>query len=142
MTLTNLVALVNKRLAGEQFTYSELEAYLDDAIDQINTRLNAIFPVFSEFNNTAVGYPNYAYFPDRYLRMVVVPMTAAKFYTVDEEGAGGAQDYRVEAEQGLFYMERDYSNSIPDAYRATATQGVLPLVSTNEDRGLEYDGTF
>ena len=142
MELTKLVALINRRLAGEQFTYSELEAYLDDAIDQINTRLDAAFPVFSEFTSVTAGYPNYAFFPDRYLRMYVVPAVAAKFYSVDEEGAGGAQDYRMEAEQALFLMERDYSNSVPEAYQAAAKQGLLPQLDTNEDRGLEIYGEF
>lgn len=142
MTLTKIVAAVNARLAGEQFTYTELEAHLDAALDQINTRLDATFPVFSEFNSTDhASYPDYNFFPDKYIRMVVVPLAAAKFYSVDEEGAGGAADYRLEAEQNLFFMERDYSASIPEEYQATG-QGHLPLTDLHEDRGIEYYGDF
>ena len=35
----------------------------------------------------------------------------------DEEGNNTAQQYAVDYQQNLFYMERDYSFSIPEAYR-------------------------
>lgn len=142
MTLTKIVGLINKRLAGEQFVYSELEAFLDDAIDQINTRLDAAYPTFSEFNSTDhASYPDYNFFPDKYIRMVVTPMAAAGFYSVDEEGAGGAQDYKMEAMTNLFLMERDWSQNVPVAYQAPVRQGHFPAVA-DQERGMEFYGEF
>ena len=82
MDINTLVKLTNQKLAGETLLYSQLEPYFDDVIDKINTELNAIFPTFSEHrerNQTDSGIPAYTYFPDMYIRSVVVVGAAVGF---------------------------------------------------------------
>ena len=122
MDINTLVKLTNQKLAGETLLYSQLEPYFDDVIDKINTELNAIFPTFSEHrerNQTDSGIPAYTYFPDMYIRSVVVVGAAVGFYTVDEEGIITAQQMQVEYNTNLFMMKRDYSEQVPEKYKAT-----------------------
>ena len=122
MDINTLVKLTNQKLAGETLLYSQLEPYFDDVIDKINTELNAIFPTFSEHrerNQTDSGIPAYTYFPDMYIRSVVVVGAAVGFYTVDEEGILTAQQMQVEYNTNLFMMKRDYSEQVPEKYKAT-----------------------
>lgn len=145
MDLNKIVQLINAKLAGELFTYAELESYMDEVIDDINTRLNAKFPVFSEFNSTEYPqYPNYNFFPDKYIRSVVVCGAASKFYTTDEEGAVSASIYSYEYMERLFNMVRDFSVLVPEEYQAEAT-GFLTsedpddLANTIKDTSLLFD---
>lgn len=126
MRLQDLVRLVNNRLAGEQLTFEQLRAFLDDTIFDINTRLDTKFPLFSEFNNETYPeqYPNYNFFPDQYIRSVVSMGAAYKFYISDEEGIDTAPKYGQEYAKNLFYMERDYINLVPDIWRVDA-QGYI-----------------
>jgi hypothetical protein len=126
MELSIIVKRINRRLAGEMLTYAELEEHLDAVVDEINTRLNSTFPVFSEFNNTdyPAQYPNYTFFPDKYIRSVVIPGAAAKFYVTDEEGIDTAPKYNEEYTKNLFYMERDYSENIPVEFQSDNTSSV------------------
>ena len=122
MDINTLVKLTNQKLAGETLLYSQLEPYFDDVIDKINTELNAIFPTFSEHrerNQTDSDIPAYTYFPDMYIRSVVVVGAAVGFYTVDEEGIITAQQMQVEYNTNLFMMKRDYSEQVPEQYKAT-----------------------
>ena len=139
MEITTIVKFVNKKLAGEILIYSELEVYLDSVIDEINAKLNSCFPVFSEFNNTdhIAVYPNYNFFPEKYIRTVVIPGTAAKFYIQDAEGMATAPQFDIEYLTGLFLMERDYLSQVPELFQVTETQGVLGISELDQDRGLE-----
>lgn len=126
MTLTQLITFVNAKLAGEILTYDQLKVHLDAVIDDINSKLNSTFPSFSEFNSTDYSaYPNYNLFPDKYIRSVVTTGAAFYFYITDEEGALSAIEYGKEYQTKLFEMQRDYSNSIPSEYQATAQGYVL-----------------
>ena len=148
MTLTNIVRYINGRLAGEILTYSELQIHMDAVIDEINAKLNSTFPVFSEFTVTdypvltdeeleeleeageeAYQHPDYTFFPDKYIRSVVVVGAAFKFYLMDEEGINAAPLLEQEYARNLFYMERDYSDKVPTAFQAE-TQGYF---EENED---------
>lgn len=144
MEITKIVQSVNKKLAGEVLIYSELEVYLDAVIDEINAKLNSSFPVFSEFNNTdhIDVYPNYNFFPEKYIRTVVIPGTAAKFYIQDAEGMATAPQFDMEYATALFLMERDYLNLVPELYQVTEEQGVLGITELDQDRGLEIYGEF
>lgn len=144
MEITNIVKFINKKLAGEILIYSELEVYLDSVIDDINAKLNSTFPVFSEFNNTdhIAVYPNYNFFPEKYIRTVVIPGAAAKFYIQDAEGMATAPQFDMEYFTGLFMMERDYLSQVPVLYQSTAEQGILGLTDLDQDRGLEIYGEF
>lgn len=119
MRVGQIVNLINKHLADEFCSVAELTSYMDRVIDDINTRLNSKFPTVSEVIATAGGTtdPDYNVFPDKYIRSVLVVGAAYKYYITDEEGNATAQQYGVEYNQNLFYMERDYSFSIPEIYR-------------------------
>ena len=62
-----------------------------------------------------------------------MPGAAFKYYTTDEEGGLAAPKYEEDYRQGLFYMLRDYSFSIPAKYRADE-QGFVEL--DEEEPGL------
>lgn len=119
MDLTKIVQKVNNKLAGEMLTYDMMKDYLDDVIDDINARLSTNFPVFSDFTLEAYpeSYPNYSFFPDRYIRSVVTLGAAYKFFVVDEEGLPTAQQFSYDYQDALFIMERDYSDLIPEEFR-------------------------
>jgi hypothetical protein len=143
MELTKILNMINKKLAGELLIYSELEVHLDSVIDDINTRLNACFPVFSEFNNEDYEhYPDYNFFPDKYIRTVVIPGAAYKFYITDEEGISTATKYEQEYLTNLFYMERDYLPLLPEEYKASQDQGHIPMPDETQTRGLWIHNGF
>lgn len=135
MQISKIVRQINQHLAGEFCSPAELITYMDRVIDDINTRLNACFPTFSEHiaNNAETTDPDYNVFPDKYIRSVVVTGSAYKFYVTDEEGGASAQQYGSDYNQNLFYMERDYSFSIPEIYRE-ADQGFVN--DSDKDAGL------
>lgn len=117
MNINNIIKFTNDKLAGETLMYDQLLVFLDATIDDINSSLNSQFPVFSEFTSENENYPNYNFFPDKYIRTVVIPGAAAKFYAVDEEGAQVAPMFDTEYRQNLFFMVRDYSHLVPEEYR-------------------------
>lgn len=122
MELDSIITLINTKLAGETLTYSELKVHMDSTIDDINDKLNSIFPAFSEFSAASyTQYPNYNFFPDRWIRTVVVAGAAFKWFITDEEGAESATVYETDYINALFIMQRDYSNSVPSEYQAEYT---------------------
>lgn len=142
MELQKIVNAINKRLAGELLIYSELEVHLDAVIDEINNRLNSNFPAFSEFNSTDyANYPDYNFFPDKYIRSVVVPGAAFKFYVTDEEGIATATKYEQEYQTNLFYMERDYLGQVPEEFQNANHEGLL-IGDTTQDRGIWINNGF
>lgn len=127
MELAKIVQGINIKLAGEMLTYEMLKPYMDEVIDDINEKLNATFPVFSDFTNTDYPeiYPNYNFFPDRYIRKAVMYGVASKFYVADEEGIMTAKQYAMDYENALFVMERDYLEQVPEAYQSSNTGSVV-----------------
>lgn len=139
MTKQMITYLFNEKLAGEQFRYSEITSFLDLVIDEINADLSAKFPAFSIFEpNSYPGYKaelyttkdangkevinvaqrkavyeNYDFFPDKYIRSVVIPGAAYKWFSMDEEGASTAPLYQAEYEKARFEMVRDYIDYVP-----------------------------
>jgi hypothetical protein len=120
MLIKNIVARVNERLAGEQLTFNDLVQYLDNTIVDINTQLNAKYPLFSELEQ---GVADYNMFPDRFIIQTVIPGAAWYFYVADEEGAPAAQQYQLDYRQGLFLILRDLIYAVPEQYQADYEQG-------------------
>ena len=151
MKITTLVQNINSQLAGELLSIAELTVFVDKAIDEINTRLNTKFPVLSDVIALAKANDftsfDYTAIPDKYIRTVVVPGTAFKYYTTDEEGAAVAPKYEEEFLKGLFYMERDYLNLVPEEYQDSLDQGwirgngVLETDEYNRQGGFTIDGS-
>lgn len=110
--------MLNQKLAGENLLYTQAQVFLDAVIDDINAMLSSDYPSFSEFTpDTSKKYPNYNFFPDKYIRSVVIPGAALKFYTTDEEGAQVANQYSYDYRQNLFYMQRDYVSQVHPEFR-------------------------
>jgi len=127
MHIANIVTLVNRKLANELLSQTELLIHMDSVIDDINAQLNSMFPTFSEvIAEEQVTNPDYQAIPDKYLRSVVVVGAAVKYYEADEEGNQSAISFVQDYKQQLFYMLRDFSFSIPEEYRAE-NQGFLAL---------------
>lgn len=139
MTLTNIVNQINKRLAGELLRYEDVVIFLDAAIDDINTKLNTCFPVFSDLRP---GIVEYTAIPDKYIRTVVIPGAVTKFYEMDEEGAYTAPVFSQEYNNNLFYMERDYLLLVPDEYIASDVQGTYVFDESHPlaDGGIDFYG--
>lgn len=135
MKYNTIVGLISKHLADEIVSESEMLSYMDRVIDDINTQLNATFPTFTEFKLQNSAIPavelDYTAIPDKYIRSVVIPGAAYKYYTTDEEGSYSAPKYEEEYRQGLFYMLRDFSFSIPEEYQADE-QGYVDMQGMDE----------
>ena len=143
MDLTTIVRRVNRLLAGETLIYSELEEYLDATIDEVNRELNAAYPVFSDFTaeNYPDSYPDYSFFPEQYVRTVVIPGAATKFYIQDTEGMMAAPVFMQTYENNLFYMHRDFSERLPEEWQAPDPQGFLSGTD-DEQRGMWITNGF
>lgn len=140
MLISSIISAINTRLAGETLSLPELITYLDTSIDNINTELDSCFPVFSEL---PTGTTEYTAIPDKYIRTVVVPGVAAKYYATDEEGILSAPEYKEEFQAGLYYMKRDFSSLIPEEYRAPDGQGYVSFQNGHPilEGGLYVDGS-
>lgn len=140
MKITDIRKLVNQALAGELLTYGEMRPHLDFTIDEINTTLDSCFPVFSDLESENDVYD---YFPDKFIRTVVVPGAAWHFYVNDEEGASTAQQYQLDFEKGKYIMLRDYIDKVPEEYQADNNAHVPDNLDnmTLGDRGLTLYGT-
>ena len=131
MEISKICNLVNQSLAGEMLRQNELMLYLDKVIDDINNQLNSNYPTFSEYTSEYFpDYPNYNVFPEKYIRSVVVPGAAYKFYQVDEEGNNTAPLFRQEYQTNLFYMVRDMMESVPPRFKGRC-QGYTYMDSDN-----------
>ena len=134
MLIKNIVREVNRMLADELLSFDQMRIHLDRAIDGINDKLSSAYPVFSELDVSATEY---AYFPDSYIRQVVIPGAAYHFYLTDEEGAPAAQAYGQMYANGLYIMMRDYITQVPAAYEKRSDFGAVPFNLTGaDDEGL------
>ena len=121
MLLNDVVRMVNEKLAGELLTFNELKDHLDATIDDINARLDSTFPTFGEFHESYTQEPDYNFFPDKYIRSVVINGAAFYFFMVDEEGSEVAPAFAREYEKNMFIMERDFIDKVPEDYQADNT---------------------
>ena len=136
MKYSAIITLISKHLADEIVSESEMLSYMDRVVDDINARLNTTFPTFTEFKEQQFDYErtddstladlDYTAIPDKYIRTVIIPGAAFKYYTTDEEGGYSSPKYEEDYKQGLFYMQRDYSFKIPEEYRADE-QGFIDM---------------
>lgn len=135
MKYNTVIGLVSKHLADELVSEGEMLSYLDRVVDDINAKLNSTFPTFSEWkemNSDVDGaYLDYTAIPDKYIRTVIIPGAAFKYYTTDEEGSYAAPKYEEDYKQGMFYMLRDFSFKIPEEYQADE-QGYVDLSGFND----------
>lgn len=120
MKITEIISLINTKLAGELLTKQELTPFIDNVIDDINDKLNSCFPALSELEPEVTDYDC---FPDRYIRSVVVQGAAWYYYVTDEEGSQAALQYQALYQTALFMMLRDYSEHVPLQYQVLEKTG-------------------
>lgn len=126
MLVNDIVKRVNQELAGEQLVYTRIKPFLDEVIDDINANLNSTFPTFSDLGESVEGglVTDYNYFPEKYIRSVVIKGAAYKFYVMDEEGEQIAQMYNYDYQRALFHMVRDYIDQVPEEYQSDSTGSI------------------
>ena len=137
MLITHIQKLFNNALAGETLSIKEMTPHLDAAIDSINDKLNTRYPVFSELDLT-VENAEYNYFPDKYIRTVVIPGAAWHYYVMDEEGLQTAPQYQLDFENGKFIMQRDMLYNIPEEFQADAEAG--SIIGNIDNNALGFRG--
>lgn len=117
MKHTDILALLNKKLNDEKLTWQQAVRFLDSTIDDINRELHSVYPTFT-VAETLPGYTqNYNFFPDQYVRDVVVIGGAYKFYADEEEGEPIARVFQSEYASALFYMKRDWMSQVPTLFQ-------------------------
>lgn len=88
-------------------------------------------------------YSNYDFFPDKYIRSVVIPGAAYKWFSVDEEGASTAPLMQAEYEKARFEMVRDYIDYVPYEYINDTIGGIMdPFYYDKLRRNSEAFGVF
>ena len=140
MLLNEIVQRVNHALAGEILTYDQILYHLDDTIDAINKELGSKFPAFSELDSSALDYDA---FPDKWIRMVVIPGAAHFFFMADEEGITTAVGYEQRFLENLQSMIDKYLMLVPDEYIDNVDTGLI-FKDENDSlggRGLFVNGT-
>lgn len=137
MKYNDIIGLISKQLADELVSESEMLGYMDRVIDDINANLNACFPTFTDYKADNPSIPDseldYTAIPDKYIRTVIIPGAAFKFYTTDEEGGYAAPKYEEDYKRGMFYMLRDFSLQIPEEYQAEFEQGYVDIPNFNDN---------
>lgn len=136
MKIIDIVAGVNTLLAGETLTLNQMRLFLDSVIDEVNDKLSSKYPTFEGLTESG----EYAYFPNNFIRSVVIKGAAYKFYVADEEGTPTAVQYKFDYLDALFIMERDYSCKVPVEYQDyergyIVTESTTPLRITSGWRG-------
>ena len=113
MKIINIVSGVNTLLAGETLTLNQMRLFLDLTIDEINDSLSSKYPTFEGLTEN----DDYDYFPDNFIRSVVIKGAAYRFYVTDEEGSPTAVQYKFDFLDALFIMKRDFSCRVPVEYQ-------------------------
>lgn len=134
MKTEDIIRDINIKLAGELLSTGQLIVFINASIDEVNTRLNTKFPILKVTDH------EYTAIPDKYIRTVIIPGAAFKFYIMDEEGAAVSPKYEEDFLKGLFYMERDYLPMLPDEYVDDDIQGHV-RINGLDDGGLVFDGS-
>lgn len=117
MLISTIVSKINQKLAGELLRESDLILYMDKVIVDINSRLQAKFPNFTEAKTLPGFNGDFNFFPDKYVLGVVVPGAAYYFYIDEEEGERVASTFESEYATGLFIMVRDYLQQVPEIFK-------------------------
>jgi len=145
MRINKIVDYINRSyIASDYVREPDIYYFMDLVIDDINERLQAKFPTFTDWPdfvdkwNSQITDPRfmrdrtvYDAFPDEYIRSVVALGAALKYYTRDEEGEMIALDYQNRYEGALFKMTRDYLNQVPWWFQDN-TGGFVPFTYVHE----------
>jgi hypothetical protein len=153
MNINALYTYINKNfIISENLRPLEVEGYTQSVIDDINDRLQANFPLLSEWPDFVAAYnaanptltqldPQvYTAFPARYLRKVLGTGAALNFMTNDEEGESVAEKYYLQYETALATMVRDYHALVPIEFQNNTGGFVTNSYNSAEDVDASIEG--
>jgi hypothetical protein len=149
MIILNLRTYINRNyIISEHLHPTDMLGYMDSVIDDINDDLQANYPTFSEWpafcdaynaaypDATALDPNDYNVIPDSYLKKVVAPGAALKFYSNDEEGEQAASKFYIDYEKARATMVRDYIHLVPAVFQNN-TGGYVEHVDNLDPVGVE-----
>jgi hypothetical protein len=141
MKKEDIVKGVNAQLNGEMINFTDLTIHLNAVIGDINDALSSIYPNFTEVE-LLPGYDgNYTLFPDHYIRTVLFPGAAYKYYLAEEEGENVASSLYGTYAMALFIMKRDYGPIVPTIFQMSAggvmDMGWTPTTEVSESAAFE-----
>lgn len=121
---SELVAKVNEQLWEGLYLYTDMEEEFDEAIDEINAGLDSNFPDFSEvmteddstYSRDVDGIET-LYFPEKYLRNLVVPFVVAAIFRREAEFGN---EYFTANEKAVKWMANMFNNFytlVPEEFR-------------------------
>ena len=149
MNINKLCTFINNNyIISENLRSVELMGYMDIVIDDINDRLQASFPVLSEWKDYVTTYNTehhldldyipldvdvYTAIPARYLRSIVAIGAALNFFTNDEEGEQVSNKYYIQYERNMFNMIRDFHDLVPTEFKVTNGGYISNRYNTQEN---------
>lgn len=152
MKINTLVDHINRgNIASDYIRIPEIYYYMDKVIDDINDRLQAKYPSFTEYesfvNQWNEQYPDnpldrtdYSVIPDRWLRKILPVGVARYYYMKDEEGEVAASDYFRTYENNLFLLVRDFHSQVPEIFQNNDGGFVRTLYEHENVPGLNPRG--
>jgi hypothetical protein len=108
MNLGSLTTVVNN-LADEDFSSSQLVHFVNDAIAKINIEVSANFPYMTVEDST-----EYAGFPEKWQRTLLIPFTVGRMKAVDSSQFEYSDNY-AEFMNNLALFKTKFP--IPDEYK-------------------------
>ncbi|MCQ2968535.1 MAG: hypothetical protein MJ191_00160 [Clostridium sp.] len=99
--------------------------------------------IIVDWDALAAVYNNYDVIPEKYIRSVIIPGAAYKWFSVDEEGASTAPLFQQEYEKARFEMLRDYIDLVPYEFQNDLTGAISdPFYYHKLRRDSETFGVF
>lgn len=120
MRIQTIVKNVNHTLANETLRFQDIEHLLDRVLDDINGELESTYPSFSSFVDD-LETPldaNYNFFPEKYIRSVVIIGVAYYYYQEDEEGESAAGSFNQSYRSAMWKFKRDFTMKVPVEYQS------------------------
>lgn len=156
MNINKFYTYINDNyIISEHLRSTELQGYVDQAIDDINERLQSRFPLFADWadyvteqNAKHLNDPSYVpldvetytAIPAQYLRKVVAIGAAINFFTNDEEGEQVASKYYITYERNIMNMVRDYIDLVPEEFCVEEGGYITTTYNSKEDLAHSTEG--
>ena len=133
MYINDIVSGVTLKLVVSNSPLKKWYCFFDENNCDITENSNACYPAFSEVDRSL----DYNYFPNKYIRSVVITGAAYKFYVTDEEGIITATQYQYDYLNNLFAMKRDFSASVPEEFLADEKGYLVGPSALNADNIIQ-----
>lgn len=119
MEFPTLMRHIN-RVTDEDFELADILGFVNDAIAKINIEVGAIFPEIDETLPAALyAQEEYTAFPDKWIRMLIVPFAAGRIKEYDSSQFEYI-DWYNQFDSNLQQFKRDYD--IPDEFKDSSSK--------------------